>query len=106
MNIRIETNIKGIEQKAWFPLSYLIWSYLENHKNVGEVSVGKYGITFSKAIFFTSGKISYEPYGIECRDGIVCYDGNGYFDYPRNNALFFRLVSALRQLKPGYYIKL
>jgi hypothetical protein len=105
MNIRIETSIKGIDQKAWFPLAYLIYSYLQNHKNAGEVSIGKYAITFSKAIFFTSGKIAYEPYGIECRNGIVCYDGCGNFDYPRNNTLFIFLVNAFRQLKPGYYLK-
>ena len=103
MGIRLEM-IKGVDPKAYFPLAYLVHSFLQNHNNVGTVNIGENSITFSKAVFFTVGKIIYEPYGLVCRNGIVYYEGNAGFNYPHDR-LFSFLVNAIHRLKPGYIAK-
>lgn len=105
MDLLMSTAIRGADQSTWFPLAFLIHSFLQNHKIVGSIDIGKQDITFSKAVFFTVGRIDYEPYGLVCRDGIVYYEGSAKFNYP-NDMFFFRLVSAIRALKPGYLVKL
>ena len=92
-----------IDKKAVFPLAHLIWSFLQNHHNIGDVCIWSDRIEFSKHIFFTVGKIMYEPYGLVCRNGIIYSEENNNFSYP-NDDLFTFLVNALLQLKEGYMI--
>lgn len=105
MEIRFLYPVKGVDPKAIFPLSYLIHSFLQNHNNVGAIVIGGKDITFSRAFFFTAGRIDYEPYGLKCRDGIVYFEGSAKFNYPKNDDLFTFLVNAILKLKPGYMIK-
>lgn len=102
----MSTTIRGVDPKTYFPLAFLIHSFLKNHKTVGSIVIGKRDITFSKAVFFTVGRIDYEPYGLMCHDGIVYYEGNAEFNYPYKDKLFIFLVNAIRSLKPGYKVKL
>lgn len=99
------SSVQKVDNRAYFPLAALIHSYLQNHSNVGTVEIGENEIRFSKGVFFTLGRISYAPYHIVCKNGVVCYDGNGIENTPNDN-LFVFLVNALRQLRPGYMIKL
>lgn len=104
MNIRLSL-VKQIDNRAWFPLAALIHSYLQNHSNIGAVEICKNEIRFTKGVFFTIGRIEYAPYQIVCKDGVIYYNGTG-FQYASKDDLFFFLMSALRQLRPGYMIKL
>ncbi len=104
MNIRLSL-VKQIDNRAWFPLAALIHSYLQNHSNVGTVEIGDDEIRFTKGIFFTVGRIKYAPYRIVCRDWVIYYEGTGIQNAPKDD-LFVFLVNALRQLRPGYMIKL
>lgn len=97
--------INGVDRKAVFPLSYLIHSYLQSHNNIGCIEIRRNEIGFTKGVLFTIGKISYAPYGLECRNGIVCYDESGNFKYPKDN-LFTFLVNAIMQLSPGHIVKM
>ena len=45
------------------------------------------------------------PYQIVCRNGVIYYEGAGIQNVPKDD-LFVFLVNALRQLRPGYMIKL
>lgn len=104
MNIRLSL-VKRIEPCAWFPLAALIHSYLQNHSNVGAVEICENEIRFTKGVFFTMGRISYVPYQIACRNGVIYYDGAGVQNVP-DDFLFTFLVNALRQLRPGYMVKM
>lgn len=96
--------IKGVDRKAVFPIAYLIHSYLRSHKSPGSATICRDEINFAKAVFFTTGRVSYAPYGLQCINGIVQYDGNSSFQYPHDD-LFTFLVNAIIQLKPGFLIK-
>lgn len=104
MNIRYSL-IDNVEPNAVLPLAYLIWSYLVAHSNVGCIEIEKTQVRFTKGVFFTTGKIQYAPYGLYCRNGVVCYDGEQPVDKP-NDQLFILLVNAIFQLKKGYVVKL
>lgn len=104
MNIRLSL-VKQIDNRALFPLAALIHSYLQNHSNVGTVEICEKEIQFTKGVFFTLGHIDYTPYQIVCRNGIIYYEGTGIQNVPKDN-LFVFLVNALRQLRPGYMVKL
>ncbi len=104
MNIRLSL-VKQIDNRAWFPLAVLIHSYLQNHSNVGAVEICENEIRFTKGVFFTLGRINYAPYQIVCRNGVIYYDGTGIQNVPKDD-LFVFLVNALRQLRPGYMVKL
>lgn len=91
--------ITGVDKKAIFPLAYLIHSYVQNHRNVGCTEICANDISFTKGIVFTIGRISYVPYGLECRNGIIFYDGSMDFSYPKDS-LFTYLVNALAELSP------
>ena len=94
MNIRLSL-VKQIDNRAWFPLAALIHSYLQCENE----------IRFTKGVFFTLGRINYAPYQIVCRNGVIYYDGTGILNVPKDD-LFVFLVNALRQLRPGYMVKL
>ena len=66
--------IDNVDGKAVMPLAYLIWSYLSNHSNIGCIEIEKTQIRFTKGVFFTVGKILYDPYGFVCRYVIVYFD--------------------------------
>lgn len=104
MNIRL-SSVKKIDGRALFPLAALIQSYLQNHQNVGTIEICKNEIRFTKGVFFTVGRIDYIPYQITCRNEVIYYEGTETVNAVRDN-LFVFLVNALRQLQPGYIIKL
>lgn len=105
MDLLFRSSVKSIDKKAVFPIAYLIHSFLQNHNNAGSATICPDKIEFCKGIFFTVGKVSLSPYGIECRNGTIYYDGLGNFQYPHDN-LFTWLVNALMQLKPGLLAKI
>lgn len=104
MDIRF-SSIKGVDPKAYFPLAALIRSFLSNHNNVGTINMESDKINFTKGIFFSVGKVSYAPYGLSCRNGIIYFDGENIPHCERDN-LFTYLVNAIHQLKPGYIVKI
>lgn len=104
MNIRLSL-VKQIDNRAWFPLATLIHSYLQNHSNIGAIEICENEIRFTKGVFFTLGRINYTPYQIVCKNGIIYYEGTGIQNIPKDD-LFVFLVNALRQLRPGYMVKL
>lgn len=104
MDIRFST-IKGVDPKAYFPLAALIRSFLSNHSKVGTINIETDKINFNKGVFFSVGKVSYAPYGLSCRDGIIYFNGENIPQCERDN-LFIFLVNAIRQLKPGYIVKI
>lgn len=97
--------IDNVDGKAVTPLAYLIWSYLSNHSNIGCIEIEKTQIRFTKGVFFTVGKIQYEPYGLVCRNGIVYFEGGELPAMPKDQ-LFVILVNALFQLKKGYVFQI
>ncbi len=97
--------IDNVDGKAVMPLAYLIWSYLSNHSNIGCIEIEKTQIRFTKGVFFTVGKILYEPYGLVCRNGIVYFEGGELPEMPKDQ-LFVILVNALFQLKKGYVFQI
>ncbi len=104
MYIRLSL-VNKIDNRAWFPLAALIHSYLQNHPYVGSVEISENQIRFTKGIFFTLGCINYAPHQIVCRNGVIYYEGTGILNKPQDD-LFIFLVNALRQLRPGYMVKL
>jgi hypothetical protein len=104
MNLRLSL-VKQIDNRAWLPLAALIHSYLQNHSNVGAIVICENEIRFTKGVFFTLGRIDYTPYQIVCKNGIIYYEGTGILNVPKDD-LFVFLVNALRQLRPGYMVKL
>lgn len=92
-----------VGKNAVFPIAYLIWSYLQTNHNLGCVEIHRDKILFTKHVFFTVGKISYEPYGLVCKDNVIYCDGKNNFPHP-HDGLFTFLVNALLQLRDGYMI--
>ena len=104
MDLRLN-GVNSIDRKAVFPVAFLIHSFLQNHNNVGCVEVCENEIAFTKAVFFKVGKILYVPYGLECCNKIIYYDGSGNFTYPHDK-LFNFLVNALMSITPGHLAKI
>lgn len=104
MDIRLQS-IRGIDPTAYYPLIALIQSFLKTHHNVGTINIGRDEICFNKGIFFSVGKISYIPYGLYHKNGIVCFKGANTLECVKDN-LYISLINALHQLKPGYVIKI
>lgn len=103
MNLRLSL-VKKIDGRALFPLAALIHSYLQNH-SVGTIEICENEIRFTKGVFFTVGRVNYTPYQITCRNGVIYYDGTETVNVVKDD-LFIFLVNALRQLQPGYIVKL
>lgn len=97
--------INTVDPKAYFPLASLIRSFLTNHKNVGTIYIERDKISFSKGVFFSVGKIYYEPYGLYYQNGTVYFNGENIPQCERDS-LFTYLVNAIHQLKPGYVVKI
>ena len=106
MNLLFGYSVKSIDKKAVFPVSYLIYSFLQNHRNVGDATIYANEIKFSKGVFFSVGNVSFSPYGLVCRDKTLYYDGMANFQYPQNDKLFTQLVNGLMNLKPGYMARI
>lgn len=104
MNIRLSL-VDRVDNRAIFPLSVLIHSYLQNHSNVGAVEICPNEIRFSKCTFFTIGRIDYSPYQIVCRNGVIYYEGTEPLNATKDD-LYIALINALYRLRPGYMVKL
>lgn len=104
MNIRLSL-VNKIDGRAVLPLATLIHSYIQGHPNVGSIEICPNEIRFTKGIFFTVGRIDYTPYQIECRNGVVYYEGTQAPNAVKDN-LFILLVNVLHQLTPGHMAKL
>lgn len=104
MDIRFSL-IEAVEPKAVWPLARLIHSFLQTHNNVGCIEIGRNEISFTKGFFFSVGKVSYEPYELENRNGTIVFKGSTSPAYTKDD-LFVILVNAIRQLKKGYVITL
>lgn len=97
--------IDKVDSKAIFPLARIIHSYLQTHSNFGTITIDCDKVEFTKAYFFKVGEIHYAPYGLECKDKVIYFNGLRPEKYPQDN-LFTLLVNAIHQLKRGYVIKL
>lgn len=104
MDIRF-SSIKNVDSTAYFPLASLIWSFLKNHQNVGTINIERDRISFNKGIFFSVGKINYEPYGLYCQNDTIYFNGE-HVPSCEKDSLFKALVNAIYQLKPGYIVKI
>ena len=104
MNIRLSL-VKKIDGRALSPLASLIHSYLQNHPNVGTIEICENEIKFTKGVFFTVGRISYIPYQIICRNGIIYYEGTESPNTKKDD-LDILLVNVLYQLSPGYIARI
>jgi len=104
MDIRFSL-IDKVDGKSLAPIVNLIHSFLDTHPNVGCIEICRNEIRFTKGVFFTIGRISYSPYNISCRNGIIFYDGTETPNIPKDD-LSTILYNAIIRLRQGYVVKI
>lgn len=100
MKIRLTPGVQKVGNSAFFPLTHLILSMVNDHPNATCVEIRRDGIALTKGVFFTVSKISFVPYDLECNNGVIIYKGNRRYDIP-DEPRAVMLLNTFRHLQPG-----